>query len=119
MLRVQRNWCKIHCKPHRYACPGFCTLEKRQIFSYVHVFKNNEKITGSRLWELHFHVDATIYNIYNLGNVTSPLGNNMNVVRIFHKRSHGHPSYERPNIHDIILDSPLSPSTVQASTTQK
>ena len=51
-------------------------------------------------------------NVQNVGNLTSPMGNNVNVMRLFpnaqrRKRSHGHRSYHRPHIQDVTLHSLL------------
>ena len=51
-------------------------------------------------------------NINNVGNLTSPLTNNVNVMGLFpnnkrRRRSHGHRSYNRPIIHDVTLMSLL------------
>jgi hypothetical protein len=68
-------------------------------------------------------------NINNLGNLTSPLTNNVNVMGLFlnnkrRRRSHGHRSYNKPNIHDVTLMSllpyvnePLGPHHIRKSFT--
>ena len=51
-------------------------------------------------------------NIANVGNLTAPQTNNVNVMGLFPHRdrrrhSHGHRAYTRPTIHDVTLDSLL------------
>jgi hypothetical protein len=51
-------------------------------------------------------------NIGNVGNLTAPQTNNVNVMGLFphrdrRNRSHGHRTYTRPTIHDVTLDSLL------------
>jgi hypothetical protein len=51
-------------------------------------------------------------NIANVGNLTAPQTNNVNVMGLFphrerRRRSHGHRTYTSLTIHDVILDSLL------------
>jgi hypothetical protein len=51
-------------------------------------------------------------NIANVGNLTAPQTNNVNVMGLFQHRerrrySHGHRTYTKPTIHDVTFDSLL------------